>query len=75
MSTESVLNDPNVQELAKVMGLDIPKEFLEITDYYHDGSSIVIEGINVVDMSGKFKRKANLDKVLPHLKNMHIKFL
>jgi hypothetical protein len=75
MSTESVLNDPNVQELAKVMDLIIPKEFIVVTEYHFDGASIVIEDINVVDKFGKFKRKANLDKVLPYLKSMHVTFL
>jgi hypothetical protein len=75
MSTKTVIDDPNVQELARVMDLDIPKEFLEITDYHYDGPGIVIEGINVVDKDGKLKRRANLQKVLPHLKNMHVKFL
>ena len=75
MSTKTVIDDPNVQKLARVMNLDIPREFLEITDYYYDGSGIVIEGINVVDKDGNLKRKANLNKVLPHLKNMHVKFL
>ena len=75
MSIKTVIDDPNVQALSKAMDLDIPKEFLEITDYYYEGPGIVIEAINVVDKEGKFKRKANLDKVLPHLKNINVRFL
>lgn len=75
MSIESVLNNKNVQDLAESLDLDVPKEFLEVTDYYYVDTAIIIEGMNVVDKDGKFKRKVNLNKVLTHLKNMHVKFL
>lgn len=75
MSVSSVLNDSNVKKLIETMDLKEPKDFLEISDYYYDGENIVISNVNVVDRDGKLKRKANLSKVVDHLKNINVKFL
>lgn len=74
MSVESVLNNDQVKSLVDKLNLKAPTEKLIATKYSFVDGNIVISNINVVTIKGEFLRKANLKKVLPYLKDMHIEF-
>lgn len=69
-----LLDDKNVKTLIKVMDLDVPKEFLEVSRYDFRDGRIEIKEIKVLDVRGKFIRFANIKKVLPYLSEYNVTF-
>lgn len=69
-----LLDDKNVKTLIKVMDLDVPKAFLEVSLYDFRDGKIEIKEIKVLDVRGKFIRFANIKKVLPYLSEYNVTF-
>ena len=67
-------NNPNVQLLASTMGLDMPENYLSISEYTFENGQIVINKIKLLDSKGKFIRFVDNKKVLDHLSKYVIKF-
>tara|TARA_R110000765_G_scaffold375616_1_gene466277 strand:+ start:953 stop:1180 length:228 start_codon:yes stop_codon:yes gene_type:complete len=75
MSLKDIIESDNVQSLIKVMNLRYPKETLLVSDYEYIDNRIVIREIQVLDLSGKIIRTADLSRVEPYLKKMNIGFM
>lgn len=74
MSHKDIMSSEGVRELSKAFDLELPTEMLVVSKYEIVDGSIVISEIDVCDLTGKFKRKANITKVLPYMKSMYVKF-
>lgn len=47
---------------------------LEIVRYEHNGKDIIINQIKALDKDGKYIKFVKLDKVMPYLSKMPVKF-
>jgi len=75
MTQDKLLASKNVQDLAKVLDLEVsPHRTLNVCDYEMEDGFIVINEIEVLDQDGVHIKYADLGKVLDHLHNYHVTF-
>lgn len=67
-------NDPNVKSLARVMDLDMPTNYLVVSDYEFKDGVIVINKIKVFDSKGEFIKFANNKNAMNGLKKFPVAF-
>ena len=71
----NIPKNKNVHELAKVMDLEMPEYYFEVTDYYEIDDHIVIKKIKVLDKNGELIRFADNKKLINGLHKYPVRFV
>lgn len=74
MDKKDIIQLPNVNKLINEFNLSIPIETLLVSSYKLINGVIVISEIQLINDSGDVVRTVKLDKVLPFLHSMVVKF-
>ena len=71
---KQITESKEIEFLVDKFDLDLPKHFLEISGYMETDNGILITEIKIMDNKDKFKRKADLSKIIDHLSRYPVRF-